>query len=498
MHKPKRKPKEWALFGLGVMALANLVVPSPLTAQTYTVLSQFEATNGSAFTFFTNSEGAFPRGGLVQSGNMLFGTAGFGGSAGGGTLFKVSADGTGFTVMHHFTGASDGTSPRGPLLLIDDTLYGTAKTGGSFGNGTVFRINTDGTGFTVLHHFGSLNPNTGANGDGAVPYGGLLLSDQTLYGTASQGGNLGAGTVFKVNTNGSEFVILHHFTVNDGSQPFVAPVLSGNTLYGTASRGGSGGNGTVFALNTDGSGFTNLYSFSSTAGDFQPNADGAVAIVDLILSGTTLYGAASEGGTTGNGTIFKINTDGSEFAVLYSFSAVPDENNPPFVNEDGATPTSALTLVGGTLYGTTQVGGRIGAGTIFALNTDGSGFTNLHTFTGDDGGTPFGTLLLSGNRLYGTASSIYVDSIGITNYGTVFSLSFAPQLTITPATTGVVLRWPTNVAGFSTAGYTVEETANLTSGSWSAPDPHPPVLVNGQYQVTRPMVGPQISYRLRQ
>src|ERR1043165_6449047 len=83
----------------------------------------------------------------------------------------------------------------------------------------------------------------GINGDGAYPNAGLILSGNTLYGTASRGGSLGSGTVFKVNTDGTRFTSLHSFTATDGADPVAGLILSGGTLYGTTAYGGSSGNG---------------------------------------------------------------------------------------------------------------------------------------------------------------------------------------------------------------------------------------------------------------
>src|SRR5882724_4689460 len=161
-----------------------------------------------------------------------------------------------FTNLYSFTGGSDGGVPYASLVLSGNTLYGTASGGGSSGNGTVFAVNTDGSGFTNLYGF------TGGN-DGSAPYAGLILSSNTLYGTTAFGGSSGNGTVFAVNTDGSGFTNLYGFTGgNDGGAPAASLILSSNTLYGTASGGGGSGNGTVFAVNTDGSGFTNLYGFT--------------------------------------------------------------------------------------------------------------------------------------------------------------------------------------------------------------------------------------------
>src|SRR5207237_2510237 len=110
---------------------------------------------------------------------------------------------------------SDGNGPDGTLILSGKTLYGTASGGGSFGNGTVFAVNTDGTGFTTLHSFTATSTNSSGvytNNDGANPYAGLILSGNTLYGTAQNGGSAGIGTVFAVKTDGTGFTTLYSFT----------------------------------------------------------------------------------------------------------------------------------------------------------------------------------------------------------------------------------------------------------------------------------------------
>src|SRR6266481_5640859 len=94
------------------------------------------------------------------------------------------------------------------------------------------------------------------NSDGANPNAGLILSGNTLYGTTAAAGSASKGTVFAVNTDGTDFRILHSFTGgSDGAHPWAGLIVSGNTLYGTAYSGGSSGRGTVFAVKTDGTGF---------------------------------------------------------------------------------------------------------------------------------------------------------------------------------------------------------------------------------------------------
>jgi len=304
------------------------------------------------------------------------------------------------------------------------TLYGTAFLGGSFGFGTVFAVDSNGTNFTVLHHFHS--------SDGANPSAGLILSSNTLYGTTVNGGNVDDGTVFALDTNGTNFRVLHHFsarnhepyTNSDGGNPYAALVVSGNMLYGTASDGGTANNGTVFALNVNNTNFTVLHSFAAAQYDSNfnlTNSDGAAPVARLLLSGDTLYGTASGGGTGGAGTVFAVNTNGTNFNVLHGFAAVDPLTR---TNTDGVSPQAGLILSSDTLYGTAFRGGNSTLGTVFAVNTHGAFFTNLYSFTGgSDGAEPASELVLFNNALFGTASSGGDSALNNGGNGTVFALN---------------------------------------------------------------------------
>jgi uncharacterized repeat protein (TIGR03803 family) len=432
--------------------------------------------------------------------------------AGLGLMLAGRATAQTFTNLHSFTIASgagatnsEGANPHAALILSGNTLYGTAENGGSSGNGTVFKVNTNGTGFTTLHSFTTTPfPGPGINSDGAHPVGGLILSGNTLYGTAAGGGSSGHGTVFKVNTNGTGFTTLHSFTATSGSPPYANSdgayphaglILSGNTLYGTAAFGGSSGSGTVFAVNTNGMGFTNLYSFTAASGSYpsSTNSDGAYPHAGLILSGNTLHGTAENGGSSGWGTVFKVKTNGTGFTTLHSFTTTTSSGPPDYANtnSDGVLPLGGLILSGNTLYGAASSGGSSSVGTLFAVNTDGTGFTTLHTFDWrlqDDGSSPYAGLILSGNTLYGTA-----ENGGSFGEGTVFSLFIPPKLTIILSGANVILTWPTNAAGF-----TLQSTTNLVSAAvWTTNSP-PPVVVNGQNTVINSISGTQQFFRLSQ
>ena len=481
-----------------LIAGLNLIPSGRVTAQTFTIL---HSTNGS--------EGSVPEGNLISSGNILYGTTPYGF----GTVFAANTDGTGFTNLHRFTASStnssgaytnnDGIDLEAGLILSGGTVYGTAAYGGSSGFGTVFAVGTDGTGFKTLHTF------AGYSSEGATSRAGLIVAGNTLYGTTIAGGSSDLGTVFAINTDGTGFTNLHSFTAgandssgyytnSDGVNPWAGLVVSGNTLYGTAVAGGSSGLGTVFAINTDGTGFATLHSFTALSGSagyyHGTNSDGAYPWAGLILSSGTLFGTAEYGGSSGLGAVFAIKTDGTGFTTLHSFRTISDSGAYFSTNNDGAYPYVGLVLAGDTLYGRTPAGGSSGVGTIFAVNTNGTGFANVHNFAYNDDLFPNAGLTLAGNTLYGTTIDYFTDVY----YGTLFSLSFRPQLTITLSGASVILSWPTNVAGFDYTGYTLQSTTNLISPMvWSTNSPAP-VVVSGQDAVIAPISSEPKFYRLSQ
>jgi uncharacterized repeat protein (TIGR03803 family) len=346
-----------------------------------------------------------------------------------------------FMVLHEFAAMStnsygvytnsDGAGPDATLILSHNTLYGTAHFAGSSGFGAVFAVNTDGTSFKNLHSFTASSGPNYTNTDGAYPFAKLLLSSNTLYGTTQGGGGWGFGAVFAVNTDGTDFRNLHSFTTSsppnytnsDGANPSAGLILSGNILYGTTSQGGVYGKGTLFAVNTDGTGFKNLHSFTATSGRYSTNSDGAGLTASLVLVSNTLYGTAGYGGSEGNGTVFCVNTDGTGFTNLHNFNEVGG-GEVMFIQGFGA-----LILSGNTLYGTKSVDGTknvgpVNYGTVFRINTDGSAFATLYSFTNsrDEGSSPLGGLILSNNTLYGTTAG--GGSGGYYGYsGTIFAIN---------------------------------------------------------------------------
>jgi uncharacterized repeat protein (TIGR03803 family) len=404
---------------------------------------------------------------------MLFGTAKYGGNFGSGTLFALDISGAVFTVPHHFTGGQDGGNPTAELIFSDDNvIYGTAGVGGSSSAGIAYGVKTNGTSFQTLHSFTKpVNDSFGfhTNADGAYPLIGLLLSGDNLYGAANDGGSSGQGTLFAITTNGTGFVSLHSFSSGSGGAYSSSSLISvSSVLYGA--NYANLGSGTVFAINTDGTDFTNYYAFTSgSLNNFGvlTNSDGANPHGKLVLSGNTLYGTTENGGAYGNGSVFAMNTDGSGFTNLHSFAAGAYNSLGLYTNSDGTHPSAGLILSGISLYGTGSGGGIAGNGTIFMLNTNGTGFLNLYNFsptprypaaqTNNDGANPVGGLVISSNSLYGTTS--YGGYFG---NGTVFRLSFAPHLAIALSGTNVILTWPANGAGFDFSKFVLQSASTVT------------------------------------
>jgi uncharacterized repeat protein (TIGR03803 family) len=174
------------------------------------------------------------------------------------------------------------------------------------------------------------------------------------------------------------------------------------------------------------------------------------------LAGNTLYGDTVYGGANDSGTLFAVNTDGTGFTNIYSFAAYTTWHW-YFFNYDGDAPINTLTYANGQLYGAATGGGESDSGTVFVLSTNGSGFTRLHSFTGgNDGMFPRSTLTLVDNMLYGTA-----NGGGASGEGTLFAIDLNrtshPVLGFRCDSPDMLLTWPTNPPG-----YFLQCTTNLT------------------------------------
>jgi len=363
-----------------------------------------------------SADGANPYAGLVMdpAGN-LYGTTVFGGSTACrscGIVFELSpASSGGWTesILHTFVGA-DGSEPWGMLIRnATGTLYGTAQYGGVYGGGTVYKIDANGS-FTVLYNF------TGG-ADGGRPASALQLDNVgNLYGTTVAGGTSGNGTVFEVDTSGNETVLYSFAGSPDGSSPYAGQLIwdSEGNLYGTTGNGGNDcgypvtpGCGTVYKLTPTGNGSwteTVLYRFTGGA-DGGNVGSGLVRDASGNLYSTTYWGGIAGCDLDyGCGVVFEVNASGNE-SVRYTFRGGLDGSNP----DRGVLLDSTGNLYGSAYHG----GGTANAGTIYEISPTG-GETILWCFSGPDGANPDGELIedASGN-LYGTTVSGGANGLGV-------------------------------------------------------------------------------------
>jgi uncharacterized repeat protein (TIGR03803 family) len=309
-------------------------------------------------------DGYWPISGLIRDkAGALYGTTFNGGAGGAGAVYKITAAGTS-RLLYSFTTVAEGLNPKAGLIrdgqgnFYGTTFYGGTGTAcGTAGCGTVFKLTAKGT-LTVLHSF------SGAP-DGLYPIAGLLLDAAgNLYGTTTGGGGCstivaGCGIVFKIAPDGTESVLYTFTGGADGAGPGSLVMDAQGNLYGITSLGGNfvpgcgGGCGTVFKLTPSGT-ETVLHAFTG-------GVDGVAPLGRLVRDAKgNLYGATQQGGASGfntPGTVFKVTPEGEE-SILYTFSATGDGFNPVGgVIRDGQ----------GNLYGTTLNGGAFGYGTAFKI-----------------------------------------------------------------------------------------------------------------------------------
>jgi len=379
-----------------------------LPAQTFTTLHSF---NGK--------EGSSPAGTLVQATNgNFYGTARQGGAYANGTVFKMTPDGT-VTRLYSFCAPSACTGGEGIfgglIQATNGDFYGVTELGGAYAyGGTVFKITASGT-LTTVYGFCA----QGVCTDGQYPNPGLMqAANGELYGTMYDGGANTRGTVFKI-TPGGTLTTLYSFCsqsgCTDGDQPMAGLVQAANgDFYGTTFEGGAHRTGTIFKITANGT-LTTIYSFCSQRGcvDGEHPAAGLVQATDGAFYGTTFYGGAGGGGN-GSGTVFKI-TPGGALTTLYSFCTQSE-------CMDGAGPSGVIQATDGAFYGTTFQGGAYRVGTVFKVTPSGA-MTTLHSFCAQsscpDGKSPQTELTQATN---GLLCGVTVGG-GAHGGGTAFSVS---------------------------------------------------------------------------
>ena len=448
--------------GMAITLAALSLAGSALAAPVETVLHTF--TGG---TLPGGTDGGIPVAGLIaDNSGALYGTTYGGGTAGNGTVFKLTPPAKGQTVwtetvLYRFKGGSDGFYPFAGLIADNSgALYGTTSGGGTGGNGgTVFKLTPPAKGQTVWTEtvLYSWPPFLGVP-DGLTPLAGLIADKQgALYGTTSGGGtgkgvfNLALGTVFKLTPPAKgqpawTETVLFSFQGYDDATPFAGLIADKQgALYGTTSGEGElgpiPGAGTVFKLTPPAKGqtaWTETVLHTFTGGTLPGGTDGGIPVAGLIADNSgALYGTTSGGGTgngfLGFGTVFKLTPPAKgqtvwTETVLYRFKG----------GSDGSGPFAGLIAdKQGALYSTTAGGGTNnglgGAGTVFKLTPPAKGQTVwtetvLYRFKGgSDGSGPFAGLIADKQgALYSTTAGGGTNN-GLGGAGTVFKLTLCGE-----------------------------------------------------------------------
>ncbi|MES2284789.1 MAG: choice-of-anchor tandem repeat GloVer-containing protein [Bacteroidota bacterium] len=360
---------------LTVLLIANFLLPSFSFGQ-YTKLLDFTGINGRQ-----------PFGSLFSDGTFLYGMTQLGGTSNLGVIYKIKPDGTGYNKLLDFADTTNGSHPWGSLISDGTFLYGMTYDGGANSMGVIFKIKSDGTGYSKLKDFSGIN--------GAHPISSLISEGTFLYGMTYRGGISDAGVIFKIMPDGTGYSKLWDFDGSiNGSLPSGSLISDGTFLYGMTVLGGANQMGVIFKIKLDGTGYSKLLDFSGSNGNAGSSS--------LISDGTFLYGMAYQGGTNGAGVIFKIKPDGTGYLKLKDF--------PTLMN--GGGPTGSLIFDGTFLYGANEgpPGGLYNTGVIFEIMPDGTGYTDLFYFDPDtlgfgnaSGSKVIGDLISDGTSLYGMA-----------------------------------------------------------------------------------------------
>lgn len=365
-------------------------------------------------------------------------------------VFKIKYDGTDYTILKKFTAATDGEGIRWrPVIGADGYLYGICEQGGTYNNGTIWKLKKDGSDFALLRTFNqTANYENGFMGSLTMGFDGKLYA--FISGTSY-------GCIARINTDGSGFVKLITFTGRSGYYPGAGirgPLLRGSDgiFYGVTPAGGSNDLGIAFKFNPQTNAYTVLKTFSAADGGFPENTPTETAD-GYIIGGCPNYGQY------GGGTLWKVKKDGSSFTILKQMDLAVTGNRPcrnMYIHTDGFIygmmsgygPSSAgtffkmaqdgsdFTVLKSNFLGSSQAvslmyrqsnnkfyivfgyGGGSGGGALSSINPDASGYMPIYYFAYQtEGFWPVNRPVVVSN----TASSQYAKAFGVTTSGGIFA-----------------------------------------------------------------------------
>jgi uncharacterized repeat protein (TIGR03803 family) len=358
------------------------------------------------FTNPSTTNGAGPIGALIADGNgNLYGTTKSGGQRGSGTIFEVSVGTRTLSSLLSFNDLNGSAPVAGMIADPFGNYYGTTSSGGGPTGGyagTVFQLAAGTHALSTLAIFDNYY-NTGGDLEAGV----IVDAVGNLYGTTYGGGNGGGngyGTVFQVAASTHAISTLATFNNNNGANPKAGLIADADgNLYGTTRAGGANGYGTVFEVAAGTHALSTLATFNSSS---------AFPEADMIADAAgNLYGTTSGVGAISYGTVFEIAAGTHAYSTLATFSS------------SNANPKAALTIdAAGNLFGTTEFGGPNGYGTVFELAAGTHVISTLAIFDyNTTGGFPQGPLVAdAAGNLYGTTGG---GGNGGNGFGTVFELT---------------------------------------------------------------------------
>ena len=303
------------------------------------------------------------------------------------------------------------------VIVRAQSLFSPAFIGGATNAGTLLKINADGSGITKFYDF---NEFTGSGPMGSV----IQASDGKLYGTCINGGTDSSCVIYNWDTTTQTYTNCWSFDIVHGDFPMSGMILGpGGILYGAASAGGPANAGVIYSYNTTTQTYTDLYELDSVNG-YGPSGS------PLLAGDGNLYGMVT--GSTfvgqyypGNGSIYKYDISNNTFTNLYSFNGLTEgfgygslieHNGIMYGMTSGETeyaPSLMFDMFNDSFYALPAVH----PGNLFSFNPATLAYSSLHNFDSIGGWNPYGTLLWANNgKMYGMTSAG-----GAHNFGVIFS-----------------------------------------------------------------------------